>query len=145
MFESYHRIEVAVKEAFEKDAKEEMLDEAKTMIRVSKHDHIVNFQGVCVHNDLVYLLLEFCSLGRIDNFLQKYAKQMESKLANQDFTDLVQWGADIADGMEFLVSENIIHVSQSYSVWKNQQSFQPTYFQTFVKLNFWLESEKKLF
>ena len=89
-----------------------MLDEAKTMIRVSKHDHIVNFQGVCVHNDLVYLLLEFCSLGRIDNFLQKYAKQMESKLANQDFTDLVQWGADIADGMEFLVSENIIHVSQ---------------------------------
>ena len=112
MLESYHRIEVAVKEAFEKDAKEEMLDEAKTMIRVSKHDHIVNFQGVCVHNDLVYLLLEFCSLGRIDNFLQKYAKQMESKLANQDFTDLVQWGADIADGMEFLVSENIIHVSQ---------------------------------
>ena len=127
MFEFHHRIEVAVKEAFEKDAKEEMLDEAKTMIRVSKHDHIVNFQGVCVQNDLVYLLLEFCSLGRIDNFLQKYAKQMESKLANQDFTDLVQWGADIADGMEFLVSENIIHVSQSYSFWKNQQSFQPKF------------------
>ena len=127
MFEYYHRIEVAVKEAFEKDAKEEMLDEAKTMIRVSKHDHIVNFQGVCVHSDSVYLLLEFCSLGRIDNFLQKYAKQMESKLANQDFTDLVQWGADIADGMEFLVSENIIHVSKSYSFRKNQQLFQPIF------------------
>ena len=118
-----------------------MLDEAKTMIRVSKHDHIVNFQGVCVHNDSVYLLLEFCSLGRIDNFLQKYAKQMESKLANQDFTDLVQWGADIADGMEFLVSENIIHVSQSFQFGRIKTII-PTYFQTFVKSNFWLKSEK---
>ena len=112
MFASYHRIEVAIKEAFEKDAKEEMLDEAKTMIRVSKHDHVVNFQGVCIHNDTVYLLLEFCSLGPIDNFLQKYAKQMGSKLENQDFTELVNWSAQVADGMEFLAKENIIHVSQ---------------------------------
>ena len=89
-----------------------MLDEAKTMIRVSKHDHVVNFQGVCIHNDTAYLLLEFCSLGPIDNFLQKYAKQMGSKLENQDFTDLVNWSAQVADGMEFLAKENIIHVSQ---------------------------------
>ena len=26
-----------------------MLDEAKAMIRVSKHDHIVNIQGDCYH------------------------------------------------------------------------------------------------
>ena len=59
------RIEVAIKEAHSQDAKEEMLQEAKSMIKVSKHDHIVNFQGVCVENDSVYLLLEFCSLGPI--------------------------------------------------------------------------------
>ena len=47
------RIEVAIKEAHAKDAKEEMLEEAKSMIKVSKHDHIVNFQGVCVENDTV--------------------------------------------------------------------------------------------
>ena len=62
-----------------------MLDEAKTMIRVSKHDHVVNFQGVCIHNDTVYLLLEFCSLGPIDNYLQKYRFEIEvrkRKMAN---------------------------------------------------------------
>ena len=42
-----------------------MLDEAKAMIRVSRHDHIVNFQGICVANDSVYLLLEYCTLGKV--------------------------------------------------------------------------------
>ena len=105
-------MEVVIKEALEKGTKEEMLDEAKAMIRVSKHDHIVNFQGICFHNDTAYLLLEFCSLGQIDHFLQKHSKQMGSKLENQDFTALVQWSVQVADGMEFLAKEDIIHVSQ---------------------------------
>ena len=41
------RIEVAIKEASSPMRRDEMLDEAKAMIRVSKHDHIVNIQGNC--------------------------------------------------------------------------------------------------
>ena len=104
-------MEVAIKEAHSKDAKEEMLEEAKSMIKVSKHDHIVNFQGVCVENDSVYLLLEFCSLGPIENFFQLHRTEMISKLENNDSKELIQWCSQVADGMEFLASKNIIHVS----------------------------------
>ena len=104
-------MEVAIKEAHAKDSKEEMLEEAKSMIKVSKHDHIVNFQGVCVENDSVYLLLEFCSLGPIEKYLQFHTKEIIFKLENNDFEELIQWCAQVADGMEFLASKNIIHVS----------------------------------
>ena len=104
-------MEVAIKEAHAKDAKKEMLEEAKSMIKVSKHDHIVNFQGICVENDSVYLLLEFCSLGPIENFLQLHRKEMISKLENNDYKELIQWCGQVVDGMEFLASKNIIHVS----------------------------------
>ena len=39
------RIENAIKEASSPLVRDEMLDEAKAMVRVSKHDHIVNIQG----------------------------------------------------------------------------------------------------
>ena len=104
-------MEVAIKEAHAKDAKEEMLEEAKAMIKVSKHDHIVNFQGICVHNDAVYLLLELCTQGPIDSFLQVQAKNIQNKLVNNDYEILIQWCAQVADGMGFLVKKNIIHVS----------------------------------
>ena len=112
-------MEVAIKEAHAKDAKEEMLEEAKAMIKVSKHDHIVNFQGICVHNDAVYLLLELCTKGPIDSFLQVQAKSIQSKLVNNDYEILIQWCAQVADGMGFLVKKNIIHVStfNSKFVW----------------------------
>ena len=90
-----------------------MLEEAKTMIRVSKHDHIVNFQGLSVQNDAVYLLLELCGLGPIDAFLQKHAKELNSKLIH-DCEEVVEWCVQIADGMSFLVEKNIIHVSQIF-------------------------------
>ena len=76
------------------------------MIRVSKHNHIVNIQGVCHHNDSVYLLLEFCALGAIDDFLRK-----QSKLSNHNIEDITQWCRQVADGMGFLADKNIIHVS----------------------------------
>ena len=104
-------MEVAIKEAHSKDAKEEMLEEAKAMIKVSKHDHIVNFQGICLHNDAVYLLLELCAQGPIDNFLHRNANKMENKLVNHNYEELIQWCAQVADGMAFLAKKNIIHVS----------------------------------
>ena len=83
-----------------------MLEEARAMIRVSKHDHIVNIQGLCQHNNSVYLLLEFCASGAIDDFLRK-----QSELGTHNIQDMTQWCRQVAAGMEFLVDKNIIHVS----------------------------------
>merc|ERR1719400_2137421 len=91
------RFEVAIKEAQVQNAKNDMLEEAKAMIRVSKHDHIVNIQGLCQHNNSVYLLLEFCALGAIDDFLRK-----QSKLDTHNILDMTQWCRQVADGMGFL-------------------------------------------
>ena len=72
---------------------------------MSKHDHIVNIQGVCKHDDSVYLLLEFCALGSIDEFLRQ-----NSNTGYYDIDKLTTWCVQVADGMDFLTKENIIHV-----------------------------------
>ena len=105
------RIEVAIKEGNSGDAAEEMVEEAKAMIRVSKHNHIVNFQGISLQGNKVYVLLEFCSFGSIDNFLQRNSIKFGAMLENQDFRQIVSWCKQVADGMEFLVAKGIIHVS----------------------------------
>ena len=109
MLTFFPRFEVAIKEAQVQTAKNNMLEEAKTMIRVSKHDHIVNIQGLCQHNNSVYLLLEFCALGAIDDFLRK-----QSKLGTHNIQDMTKWCRQVADGMEFLADKNIIHVSTKH-------------------------------
>ena len=108
----FFRFEVAIKEAIVQNARYELFEEAKAMIRVSKHDHIVNLQGICDSNDSVYLLLEFCALGPIDDFLKGHALEINSKLStNGGYENLIHWCIEVADGMEFLSKKNIIHVS----------------------------------
>ena len=65
------RIEVAIKEGTSEDSRDDMLEEAKAMIKVPKHDHIVNFHGISMHDDQVYVLLEFCTLGSLEKYLRK--------------------------------------------------------------------------
>ena len=75
-------------------------------VRVSKHDHIVNIQGVCEYEESVFLLLEFCALGSIDDFLRK-----NSNSGYYNTEELIKWCFQVADGMEFLAKKNVIHVS----------------------------------
>ena len=88
-----------------------MLEEAKAMIRVSKHDHIVNFQGISMDGDKVYVLLEFCSFGSIDSFLEKNSENFRMKMECGNYKEVVSWIVQVADAMDFLVKNNIIHVS----------------------------------
>ena len=90
-----------------------MFEEAKAMIRVAKHDHIVNFQGISMDGEKVYLLLEFCSFGAIDSFLEKNSNNFRTKMECGDFKEVISWCVQVADAMEFLVKNNIIHVSTS--------------------------------
>ena len=81
------------------------------MIRVPKHDHIVNFQGISVDGEKVYLLLEFCSFGAIDSFLKRHSENFRIKMEHGNYKDVVSWCVQVADAMEFMVKNNIIHVS----------------------------------
>ena len=87
-----------------------MVEEAKAMIRVPKHDHIVNFQGISIQGNQVYILLEFCSFGTIESFLQSNEENFRDKLENRSFQEAVSWLYQVGDAMEFLVENNIIHV-----------------------------------
>ena len=87
-----------------------MIEEAKAMIRVPKHDHIVNFQGISMQGNRVYVLLEFCSFGTMDSFLQANEDNYRDKLENKSFKEFISWFYQVADAMEFLVENNIIHV-----------------------------------
>ena len=73
---------------------------------MSKHDHIVNIQGLCENEDSVFLLLEFCALGSIDDFLRN-----NSNSGFYNTEELIKWCFQVADGMEFLAKKNVIHVS----------------------------------
>ena len=88
-----------------------MLEEAKAMIRVSKHDHIVNFQGISMDGDKVYVLLEFCSFGSIDSFLEKNSENFRMKMECGNYKEVVSWSVQVTDAMDFLAKNNIIHVS----------------------------------
>ena len=88
-----------------------MLEEAKAMIRVAKHDHIVNFLGISMDGEKVYVLLEFCSFGSIDSFLEKNSENFRMKMECGNYKEVVSWFVQVADAMDFLVKNNIIHVS----------------------------------
>ena len=109
-FQLHFRMEVAIKEAKSKYASEEMLDEAKVMMKVAKHNHIVNFQGISINNDQVYMLLEFCHSGSIEEFLKSNSTKYKAKLERHDYMELVNWSSQVADAMKFMVESSIIHV-----------------------------------
>ena len=81
------------------------------MIRVPTHDHIVNFQGISMDGEKVYLLLEFCSFGAIDSFLQKNSEKFRMKMESGNYIEVVSWCVQVADAMDFLVQNNVMHVS----------------------------------
>ena len=109
---------MAIKEGYSERAKEDFLDEAKSMLRVPKHDHIVNFQGISINNEHVYLLLEFCAFGSIDKFLQLRQEEFRIKLEKQIHKELIRWASQVADAMDFLVKNDIIHVRNIFCLFQ---------------------------
>ena len=109
---------MAIKEGNSASAKEDMLDEAKAMLRVPTHDHIVNFQGISINNEHAFLLLEFCAFGSIHKFLQLREGEFRIKLENQIYKELIRWASQVADAMDFLVKNDIIHVRNIFCLFQ---------------------------
>ena len=103
---------MAIKEGISENSRDDMLEEAKAMIKVPTHDHIVNFHGISVHEHQVYVLSEFCSVGSLDKYLRKHEENLTVKLERGVYEEVVDWCFQVADAMEFLAKpeNNIIHV-----------------------------------
>ena len=71
---------------------------------------IVNFQGISINSDHVYLLLEFCAYGSIHEFLQMKEAEFQIKLQKQSNREFICWSSQVADAMGFLAKNDIIHV-----------------------------------
>ena len=109
MLVQFHRFDVAIKIATDEDAKDEMLHEAKSMARLSKHKHIVNLQGICLHQNETYLILEFCSLGSVESYLQKHYGHYSQCLKDRDYYFMLKCCLEVIEGMQFLVAKGITH------------------------------------
>lgn len=65
------------------------------------HDRIVRFMGACTKGERVCIMYSFCEGGNLKHFLQKTPKLTRERR--------LQMAADIAEGMEFVASKNIVH------------------------------------
>ena len=90
-------------------SKDEMLHEAKNMARITKNKHIVNLQGISLHQEKIYLLLEYCALGSVDTYLRKNDLHYIECVENKDYEFLLRCCSQVSEGMVFLVDKGIIH------------------------------------
>jgi serine/threonine protein kinase len=109
-----------------------LLSELKIMSFVGRHPNVVNLLGACtqnLRNREVHIILEYCDLGDMVTLLRKHRGifcnffeiqygdvrkyslvEYENKTVKRLNTlDLIRWSAEIALGMDFLSSKNVIH------------------------------------
>ncbi|XP_035701631.1 tyrosine-protein kinase receptor torso [Folsomia candida] len=100
-----------------------VLAEIKINLFVGRHKHIVEFLGFCIteiRRGKVSIILELCENGSLLKYLRDHATQFEGRDAisssgNYENTTLfgnitlVRWCKEIAEGMEFLAGNNVLH------------------------------------
>merc|ERR1711971_244256 len=87
---------------------------------LDKHLNLVNMVAACTKNyqrGQIWLLLEFCPHGDLKKLLAKHRSALKDSLKDQrpilagfDAAKLfIKWGCEIAKGMEYLFSKNVMH------------------------------------
>ena len=74
--------------------------------------------GLTMNDDSVYLLLEYCTNGPVDQYLQKHERQFRNKFLDHTYDEMLKWSIQISEAMGFLAQNNIIHVSLFVSLFK---------------------------
>uniref|UniRef100_A0A0K0F3I4 Putative tyrosine-protein kinase (inferred by orthology to a C. elegans protein) n=1 Tax=Strongyloides venezuelensis TaxID=75913 RepID=A0A0K0F3I4_STRVS len=110
--------EVAVKTCLrnnDTNDKKNLLDEIKFMKELGYHPHIVNIIGCITDWNLPILVLEYCENEDLLKFLRKQNKENFQKNDNEksendiSMKDLYSFAWQVADGMVYLSSKNVIH------------------------------------
>lgn len=88
-----------------------LLDEMKIMSNVKPHLNLVSMIGSCTseleERGKLWILLEFCEHGDLKQYL---VTNKDNILADKNGTRrLLKWAYDIANGMQYLAENNIMH------------------------------------
>ncbi|CAG7731353.1 unnamed protein product [Allacma fusca] len=102
-----------------------LLSEVKVMTCIGRHPHIVNIVGACtkdIRKSEILLAVEYCRKGNLRDFLRKSREGFKNQIEDGKLQplesivegaictrDLIRWSCEIANGMDFLSSKNIIH------------------------------------
>ncbi|CAL8116306.1 unnamed protein product [Orchesella dallaii] len=113
-----------------------LLSELKVMTAIGNHKNVVNLIGACTENikkRKLYIVVELCAFGNLQNYLKSQrvrfvdltedavefittnGSHISVSLSNDEdddttsTKDLVKWAKEIADGMDFLGSQRIVH------------------------------------
>mmetsp|Transcript_14578 Transcript_14578/g.37495 ORF Transcript_14578/g.37495 Transcript_14578/m.37495 type:complete len:526 (-) Transcript_14578:58-1635(-) len=120
-----HRVRVAVKtlSADEDSNKDEFFAEASIMKALDGDHKIVRLLGLCTDKAPYYMIMELMAKGDLKSVLRA-TRPRRAGPSSITKRRMVQLGADVAEGMEYLASVSIVHrdlaarnclVSDSYS------------------------------
>lgn len=73
-----------------------------------KHEHIVEFKGICFQDNSLLLLLEFMNKGDLCNYL-KTNRPRGALPSELNVNDLIEICIQVAHGCVYLESQNYIH------------------------------------
>ena len=99
---------------YEKE-KDSFVKEMEIMKKLN-HPNLVKMYGICIDKLPLYLIQELCEMGDLKNHLEKFKvgrnKLIKKRHQSQNppnLDDLLEWCLQIAVGMGYLESRNIIH------------------------------------
>ena len=95
---------VAVKKCTMSGTKQEpdIPQEVQILSSIPKHPYIISFYGVCKNYPDIFIVTEFAQEGSLFNYLHKEKQVPYSSLS-------LTWAQQVAHGMEYLHSYDIIH------------------------------------
>ena len=96
----------SVKADADRSAKDALLAEMSLMRLVAPHDNVVRLLGCCVDSDPYFVILEYLPGGNLQDFLRKIGAQRSIPLTS---ADLVNYGYQVAVGMNHLANSNVVH------------------------------------
>ncbi|XP_022901246.1 tyrosine-protein kinase Src64B [Onthophagus taurus] len=95
-------IEVAVKTLREGSMSTQAFLEEAAIMKKFRHKRLVALYAVCSKEEPIYIVQEYMSKGSLLDFLRKETKKLE-------FEELVDIAFQVASGMEYLESRQLIH------------------------------------
>ncbi|XP_022097194.1 angiopoietin-1 receptor-like isoform X2 [Acanthaster planci] len=111
-------IKAAIK-TLKESASETVLDDFKTelqtMTGIKPHPNVVCLLGACLHEGILYVALEFLPNGNLRDYLRKTRPNQQGSADSKDDVspltskNLLNFGLDVAKGMEHLSNTGIIH------------------------------------
>lgn len=96
-------IDVAVKTLREGTMSTQAFLQEAAIMKKFRHNRLVALYAVCSHEEPIYIVQEYMSKGSLLDFLREGAGKY------LQFEDLIYIAAQIASGMEYLESKQLIH------------------------------------